>query len=204
MFGFAPSNIHSYISRADFQVFKPHGSINWVRVVDSFLEIPPTADQSQIAHALIRRGKNLALRSGQHFVASGDPGMLEGHYTYPAIALPVETKNEFEFPDEHLRKLRDIIPEVTRVLIIGWRGTEEHFLKLWLESGPPRVNRMWLESGGQRVNRKVLVVSGSPTEAQQVTARLGVPLQGQFVNAPGGFSWLVTSGASELHKLLAD
>ena len=91
-----------------------------------------------------------------------------------------------------------------RTLIIGWRGTEEHFLKLWLESGPPRVNRMWLESGGLRVNRKVLVVSGSPTEAQQVTAHLGVPLQGQFVNASGGFSWLVTSGVSELHQLLAD
>ena len=93
---------------------------------------------------------------------------------------------------------------MTRILIIGWRGTEEHFLELWIESGPPPVNRIWRESGGLRANRKVLVVSGSSTEAQQVTARLGVPLQGQFVNAPGGFSWLVTSGASELHKLLAD
>lgn len=63
---------------------------------------------------------------------------------------------------------------------------------------------MWLESGGRRFNRKVLVFSGSSTEAQQVTARLGVPLQGQFVSAPGGFSWLVTSGASELYQLLAD
>jgi len=204
VYGFVPTNIHSYISRDDFQVFKPHGSINWVRAVAGNVGMLETANQSQIAHALIRQGKKLDLLPGQHLVSSGDPGILEGHYTYPAIALPVETKNEFEFPDAHLKKLRDVIPEVTRVLIIGWRGTEEHFLKLWLESGPPPVNRMWLESGGWRGNRKVLVVSGSPTEAQQVTARLGVPLQGQFVNAPGGFSWLVTSGASELHKLLAD
>ena len=59
-----------------------------------------------------------------------------------AIALPVETKNEFEFPEAHLKKLRSVIPEVTRILIIGWRGTEEHFLKLWPESGQPRVNRV--------------------------------------------------------------
>jgi len=203
VFGFAPNDIHSYISRDDFQVFKPHGSVNWVRVVNTFLDIPPTADQQQIEHKLIGLGKNLVLRPGQHLVTT-DTGRLEGHHTYPAIALPVETKNEFEFPEAHLKKLRSVIPEVTRILIIGWRGTEEHFLKLWLEGGSPRVNRMWLESGGLRVNRKVLVVSGSPTEAQQVTARLGAPLQGQFENAPGGFSWLVTSGASELQKLLAD
>ncbi len=204
VFGFVPTNIHSYISRNDFQVFKPHGSINWVRVVDGCVDISETANQNQIEHALIGFGKKLALRDGQHLLTSGDSGRLDGHFTYPAIALPVETKNKFEFPEAHLKKLRSVIPEVTRILIIGWRGTEEHFLKLWLESGPPQVNRMWLESGGLRVNRKVLVVSGSPTEAQQVTARLGVPLQGQFENAPGGFSWLVTSGASELQKLLAD
>ncbi|HXL06216.1 MAG TPA: hypothetical protein VN964_04760, partial [Gemmatimonadales bacterium] len=58
--------------------------------------------------------------------------------------------------------------------------------------------------GLPETTRKVLVVSGNPTEAQQVTARLSVALQGQFVNAPGGFSWLVTSGVSELQKLLAD
>src|SRR6266480_3870803 len=205
VYGFLPTNIHSYISRDDFQVFKPHGSIDWVRAVDERVDVSRTTDKRQIEHALIGLGKKLALRPGHHLLSSTDgAGMLEGHFTYPAIALPVETKNDFEFPDEHLRKLRDVIPEVTRVLIIGWRGTEEHFLKLWLESGPPQVNRMWLESGGRRVNRKVLVVSGNPTEAQQVTARLGVPLQGQFVNAPGGFSWLVTSGVSELQKLLAD
>src|SRR2546422_9217433 len=112
-----------------------------------------TANQSQIAHALIRQGKKLDLLPGQHLVSSGDPGILEGHYTYPAIALPVETKNEFEFPDAHLKKLRDVIPEVTRVLIIGWRGTEEHFLKLWLESGPPAVNRMW-RSEERRVGKE--------------------------------------------------
>ena len=118
--------------------------------------------------------------------------MLEGHDTYPAIALPVETKNELEFPDTHLTALRRIIPEVTKILIVGWRGTEEHFLKLWTEQGPPRASR------------KVLVVSGSQVEAQQVEARTQIAFQGRFVNTPRGFSWLVTSGASQLHKLLAD
>ncbi len=192
VFGFVPTNIHSYISRSDLQVFKPHGSINWVRAVAGDLDISPTASQSQIEHALIGLGKKLVLRPGQHLVSSTDSGRLEGHFTYPAIALPVETKNDFEFPEAHLKKLRSVIPEVTRILMVGWRGTEEHFLKLWTGSGAPRVNR------------KVLVVSGSQVEAQQVEARTRVPLQGRFINAQGGFSWLVTSGASELYKLLAD
>ncbi|MGH7520577.1 MAG: hypothetical protein ACREMI_04820 [Gemmatimonadales bacterium] len=202
VFGFSPTNIHSYVSRGDFQVFKPHGSVDWVRTVAGHVDLPESANQSVIAHKLIGLGKNLPLNPGQYLVTGGDPGKVGGLFTYPAIALPVETKNKFEFPEAHLKKLCSVIPEVTRILIIGWRGTEEHFLKLWLESGPPPVNQMWLESGGQRLNRKVLVVSGSPAEAQQVTERLGA-LQGQFVNAPGGFSWLVTSGASELYKLLA-
>jgi hypothetical protein len=191
VYGFVPTNIHSYISRKDFQVFKPHGSIDWVRVVSGYVDISPTADRDQIEHALIGYGKKLALGDGQHLLTSGDSGRFEGHFTYPAIALPVETKNQFEFPDAHLQKLRSVIPEVTRILIIGWRGTEEHFLKLWRERAwPPPVNR------------KVVVVSGSSAEAEQVAARLGVPLQGQFLTAPGGFSWLVTSGADELDEFL--
>ncbi len=190
--GFVPTNINSYISRDDFLVFKPHGSIDWVRAVDERMDVSKTTDKLQIEHALIGLGKNLVLRPGHHLLSSTDgAGMLEGRFTYPAIALPVETKNEFEFPDAHLQKLRSVIPEVTRILIIGWRGTEEHFLKLWLERAwPPPVNR------------RVVVVSGSPAEAEQVAARLGVPLQGQFLTAPGGFSWLVTSGADELYKFL--
>src|ERR1043166_2152936 len=137
VYGFVPTNIHSYISRNDFQVFKPHGSINWVRVVSGYTDISETTHKDQIEHALIGYGKKLALRDGQHLLTAGDSGRLDGQFTYPAIALPVETKNEFEFPEAHLKKLRGVIPEVTRILIIGWRGTEEHFLKLWLERGPP-------------------------------------------------------------------
>lgn len=48
----------------------------------------------------------------------------------PALALPVETKSDFQCPKEHVEALGDMIPQVTKLLVIGWRASEKHFLEL--------------------------------------------------------------------------
>ena len=60
---------------------------------------------------------------------------------FPAIALPLVQKTSFECPEDHLRTLREALPDVTKILIIGWRGTEEHFLTLLREhlKNPPTM-----------------------------------------------------------------
>lgn len=49
---------------------------------------------------------------------------------FPAIALPVEKKRSFECPSDMLEELANLLPQITKILVIGWRGTEEHFLAM--------------------------------------------------------------------------
>jgi hypothetical protein len=53
---------------------------------------------------------------------------------FPALAIPVERKRTFECPDEHLVALRRDIPRLTKLVLIGWRATEQHFLDLLAEA----------------------------------------------------------------------
>jgi hypothetical protein len=53
---------------------------------------------------------------------------------FPAIAIPVESKAEFECPDNHFALLQQSVKETTKILIIGWRGMDAHFLELLLNN----------------------------------------------------------------------
>jgi hypothetical protein len=93
----------------------------------------------------------------------------------PAIALPLQRKAEFECPPEHLSVLTSNLPEVTKCLIIGWRGSEPHFTSL-LRTGPKGAVQ-WL------------VVAG-PTGGDEVIQNLQ-HLPGVFADSKVGFSDLI-------------
>src|SRR5262249_44491328 len=62
--------------------------------------------------------------------------MLEGESwgpLRPAIAIPMVTKrgDDFACPAEHLRNLQQMIPLVSELVVVGWRGEEQHFHQLW-------------------------------------------------------------------------
>jgi hypothetical protein len=48
----------------------------------------------------------------------------------PAIAIPLEKKDQFECAKTHLRELERLVPQIDKILLIGWRATEDHFLTL--------------------------------------------------------------------------
>ena len=56
----------------------------------------------------------------------------------PAIAIPVQTKTEetFEWPIAHQLQFEQVLPHVTKILIVGWQAKEAHFLKLLREKLP--------------------------------------------------------------------
>jgi hypothetical protein len=60
----------------------------------------------------------------------------------PALAIPVLTKAAFECPDSHIELLREVAHETDKVLIVGWRGSETHFLDLWKGSEPRAIRRI--------------------------------------------------------------
>ena len=49
---------------------------------------------------------------------------------FPAITIPAERKTKFSCPNTHIEVLKKILPKVTKLLIIGWRGAEKHFLDM--------------------------------------------------------------------------
>src|SRR5947209_5958942 len=81
----------------------------------------------------------------------------KGLVRFPAIAIPVDQKNEFECPSPHLEALNDVLPQASKVLVVGWRGTEQHFLRI-------------LKDKLGAAPRPILVVAES-IEAAMVTSR---------------------------------
>jgi len=51
----------------------------------------------------------------------------------PALAIPIETKNKFECPPSHEDELKSLIPAIDKLVMVGWRGAEENFVKLLIE-----------------------------------------------------------------------
>ena len=105
-------------------------------------------------------------------------GKADQTVLFPALAIPVQTKSEYECPPEHLDVLRTCIPEVSKLLVIGWRATEDRFLKLLTENLQQRP--------------RVMVVAGSQEGTEQPIERLqraGIGVE--FLRASGGFTDLI-------------
>jgi len=192
-------SIISYVSRI-YRVYKPHGSVNWVRHIEN----GDIVDHGNPEHSIIGLGDRLKLRDDLYQVWHPEAAAVqeEGRYVYPAIALPVEAKSDFECPSDHLNYLKSDIPNVTRLLIIGWRATEAHFLELWRQH--PRVALI----------SKIAIVAGDSGEAQRVQNNLtavGIGVRPAlspagpdttFLLSDHGFSEFLT--ARELDEFLAD
>ena len=113
---------------------------------------------------------------------------------FPALALPVNTKVNFECPPEHIAQLQADIPLVTKLLIIGWSATEPHFLEFWKQPRPGSVP--------DKIG-KIAIVAGATSDAEQVQRNLmAVGIQGRYELSPGGFSQFVTG--AELASFLTD
>ena len=109
-----------------FKVFKPHGSIDWARVVN----LPP--DRRMSPRELIEKADTITLTD--QFVTLPSPEHADnGHQTvFPVIAIPVQTKTEdnFVWPESHRTHLEQLLPSVKKILIIGWQAREAHFLEM--------------------------------------------------------------------------
>jgi hypothetical protein len=141
-------SIDAFVSRDDYRLIKAHGSIDWMRD----LGIVP----ARSPHAMIDLAPEIDFTSGK--IVTGSVDGLTG--AVPAIAIPTQTKTSFECPPEHIEALEEWLPEVDRILIIGWRAQERHFLDLCKRHLAPNPNV------------EVLVVSGSPESASATISTL--------------------------------
>jgi hypothetical protein len=187
---------------AMFNLFKPHGSVDWARFMAGpkgtkyveashrprFFEPPASQGPRFAPENIIEQAPNL---SGEYVRANA----TDAHQIYnfnwpivPAIAIPVQTKTEdtFEWPDSHRKYLEELLPQVTQILIIGWQGKEAHFLKLLREKLP---------TGGVTQITHLQVVGKDPEEGQnireQFTQQVARHVKKPYNGPTGGFSHFV-------------
>jgi hypothetical protein len=46
---------------------------------------------------------------------------------------PLVQKHDFELPNDHLEALKAILPDVHDIVVIGWKGADEQFVRLIAE-----------------------------------------------------------------------
>jgi hypothetical protein len=114
-----------------FRLFKLHGSVNWSQQVD--INLSPNLNRNHV-HSVLTHLIQTAIpeQYSEKFILN-DPSMtafVDGRPVFPAIAIPVARKNAFCCPEVLITQLNALLPQVTKVLVVGWRGAEEHFLQL--------------------------------------------------------------------------
>jgi hypothetical protein len=137
--------------------FKVHGSVDWARQVAIPGDEPPRTFSD-----LIYEAPRLAIGSQWDIRTDTKKVWSNGEAWAPAIAVPIESKDEFQMPQEMIEALERTMPRVTNVLTIGWRAREQGFLEL-LRTVPPQTPTTVVtrsEVGTQAVDHQLRTEAG--------------------------------------------
>lgn len=125
--GFRLDGIDAYIASEEYKIFKAHGSVDWGRFIASGLT-PRRSDRPSVEAQIINEAANLTLSDDYIWLGRSSDHMRYDRPLLPALAIPTLTKSGFECPPSHIETLAELLPEVKRMLVIGWRATEKHFV----------------------------------------------------------------------------
>jgi hypothetical protein len=175
-------SIDDYVANTQRLVIKPHGSVNWRRRVGypsgASLAAPWTGnDRHKNVHWLLGQFETIQVTNEFEVGPPHQFTVMRPVY-FPAIAIPTENKTStsFEFPSAHMYYLEHWLPTVTQVLVIGWRGRENHFWALWnrLRPTPSDMNVVVVDENAEAATEVAdhLVSSGLAVAAQ------GLPVDG--------------------------
>jgi len=178
-FGVTIRSLADYVSNDVYKIIKLHGSVNWGRLVTV-----PAVDKTillgkddwSLANDLIDHAATLQVSDRYYFQYQIPMTKAEGNTIIPALAIPLQKKQSYECPAEHLEVLKTVLPRVRRLLIIGWRATDRPFLELLRGDG--------------RHAYDCLVVVGGTEPAREVMANIreaGIPTS-QRPPGAGGFT----------------
>jgi hypothetical protein len=183
--GYAINSFEDYVRNGSiFRLFKLHGSVNWAREADYGLpqNINPAYTEAVLRH-LVDHADHIHI-SDRFVFANPMTRVSEGNQPrFPAIAVPVEKKSHFECPPFMLDQLAAALPNVTAIVVIGWRGMEENFLQFLNDRLRPSV--------------RIFVIAGNTGEAGRIAAHLKSSLGKCHPDAAGenvdGFSDFIIS-----------
>jgi len=178
-------SLDEYVSRDDYKIIKPHGSVNWIRALTSTMQADST-DHVQMANRLIAIADSLEPSDNYYLIPEADrkawvvsnsqiPGRSGVQVVLPAIAVPLEKKTGYSCPAMHVRALEDCVSKTDKLLVIGWKGAEEDFVKLLAQGLKKGIPKMLVSRSGQSaVNiRDKLIVAGLGTTGEWICAGKG-------------------------------
>jgi hypothetical protein len=171
------------IPTEQWNLYKLHGSLGWFRRAET-PEPPPTrglVSQRQGRESLITQAPSIVLTDEWTKSAA-----TFGRLAVPAVAVPLESKQDFECPPDHIGHLKALLPKVDRILSIGWRATDEPFLNL-------------LRDGASNVKHVECVTMKSPEPLGRLTGALAADVAGTAYL--GGFSQYIVN--RQLKRTLA-
>jgi len=179
--GQAFRSIDDYVGRDRYQVFKLHGSIDWVRRVKTRGDDDRGASGQVLRDLMIKGAGSLSTEGPIH--VDGEPGALRAEDIFiPAIAVPLRRKSHFECPPAHVEALRALLPRVRMLLTIGWSASDEHVFTDLLTPGLQNLDLL-------------TVVGADATDSARVAAkileRLSTPPRAGRMLGEGGFSGFV-------------
>jgi hypothetical protein len=181
------ANLSAYTSRPEYKLIKLHGSIDWGL---EMLPAPGSGTPREVIEGAVR---GLVISDSYGKVKLDMRFESNGTFGYPALAIPVEKKSEFVCPPEHLRALADFLPNVTKIITIGWRATEQNFLTML-------KNPL---TGLQR-GVDLMVVSGNIKDVFETNVNLGLAKGSsghKYPTVETGFSGLIR-GISQMESFL--
>jgi hypothetical protein len=158
-----------YIQQPNYLLIKPHGSVNWFHPVTGLI---------RNLHPYMRQiidGID-SVKIDPMFVLLNEHNDIDDFEAVPALSMPIAKKTQFEMPQSHLDAVKAVIPQVTHLLVIGWRGNEEHFRALL--------------DGLDRKHLISLVVSRDSSSAIQIARTLNLPDEKPAIS-DGGFTPLL-------------
>jgi hypothetical protein len=120
-----------YLS-SDYLVTKLHGSINWAHRV-----LGPAVDMSgfeaDIASRVTEKAQQLDVSPSFDLISRHQLAKSANLPIIPALSIPVATKSVYECPPEQQQALTDALPDVDKVVVIGWKAGEKRFLESMAE-----------------------------------------------------------------------
>ena len=173
-----------YIDRTGFSVLKLHGSSDWLQIVQGvyFHRNRPAPDDRDIIESAssLTFGTIIPKKEVPILRANPDVDLDKDALFVPALAIPIARKSDFACPKEHLDYLKQRLPDVTKIVIIGWRASEAHVIEL--------LKR------GLRSDVEIKAVCGDIKEAESSLQNLrDAGIQGNFEALAGGFTEYVRS-----------
>lgn len=144
--GQSPLNHFDNYTNNRIKLFKPHGSANWGKKIKTKIIRDSDSNQKyfyefkydfdRIEQMLESNFELVYSDSKKILLTNSSYSETDFDYYFPQLLLPMKNKDEFIMPNSQIKLLEEITPNVSEILIIGWKGNEEKFnalLKTYLK-----------------------------------------------------------------------